>query len=756
MQNSSISPQVKHLVLVGGGHSHLFVLKRLGMQPVPGLSVTLISREIESPYSGAMPSYISGFCSKDSMHIDLRPLARFAGARLIHANVESIDLEAKTLQVEGRPPIEFDLLSLNIGSRPEAKQLLGAEGFACPVKPIDRFLARWENVREEAAARVRAQQEYSIVIVGGGPASVELALAMHYRIHNDCHLSLDKKSSLTITLISAASELLQEHNPSVRQAAMRTLSSRQIEVALNQRVSRFLPDSVQTEDGNEFPSDATFYATGASLPDWPQRSGLGIADDGFLDTLPTLQSATHEFVFVAGDAASIRDAQRPKSGVYAVRAGKPLAENLIRYATGRRLIKFHPQRQALALIALGDKSAIASRGKFSATGRAVWSIKQRIDSQFIVQFSKLPTIDADVQISPGLLDAESEATLRRHALRCAGCGAKVASGILNEVLEELEHPDSESHKIVRKPIEDASLIPLGDGRVLLQTIDQLSAFIDDPWLFGQIATNHALSDIYAMGAQPHSALAVVGIPLAIRRITKNNLRDLMRGSKLTLDKNNCELLGGHTAESPLLQFGLAVNGFASEDEILSKHTLQQGDVLILTKALGTGALFAADMRGRCANPWAEAAISQMLFSNKLAAECFREHGATSCTDVTGFGLAGHLFEMLEPSAAKAELELASIPALMGSLELLSQGLQSSLHKENRRAVAGIYNQEAFGNDPRFELLFDPQTAGGLLASLPENRADACLASLKALGHSDAAIIGRVTNNSSGLASIILK
>ena len=199
MQSSSITPKVKHLVLVGGGHSHLFVLKRLGMTPVPGLAITVISRDIDTPYSGSMPSFISGFCSRDEMHIDLRPLAQFAGARLIQASVDDIDLEAKTLKIAGRPPIEFDLLSLNIGSRPNAKALLGAEDYACPVKPIDGFLARWEAVRAEATARVRDERPYSIVFVGGGPASVELALAMQYRIHSECGLPLNTKSPLSIT-----------------------------------------------------------------------------------------------------------------------------------------------------------------------------------------------------------------------------------------------------------------------------------------------------------------------------------------------------------------------------------------------------------------------------------------------------------------------------------------------------------------------------------------------------------------------------
>ena len=752
MQTNSLTPQVKHLVLIGGGHSHLFVLKQLGMKPVPGLAITLISRDIETPYSGSLPGTLSGFLTHDDMNIDLRPLAQFAKARLIRATVEDIDLDAKIIRLADRPEIHFDILSLNIGSQPDASTILGADEFACPVKPIDKFLTRWESVRAEAVQRVSSQKDYAITMVGGGPASVELALAMQYRIHTECKLALESESSLKLSIISSSSEILARHNTKVRRAALDTLRRRNIKVELGQRVTRFLADSVQTDLGGEYACDAAFYATGASLPKWPVRCGIAMSDDGFIDTLPTLQSASHDFVFAAGDAATIRGASRPKSGVYAVRAGIPLADNLVRFATGKRLKPFKPQKHALALISLGDKTAIASRETMSLQGKSAWILKQRIDKAFVTRFSQLPSMEAKLDLTKGLMDVEAEAELRRHAMRCAGCGAKVGGGLLGEVLDDL-HGAVGTEK---KPIEDASIIPLRDGRALLQSIDQISAFIDDPWLFARIATNHCLSDIYAMGETPHSALAVVGLPLASQRIMKHTLADLMRGCKHELDANDCELLGGHTAENPQLQLGLTVNAFAEANTSLAKHTLKQGDVLIITKPLGTGTLFAADMRSLSRNRWIESAIEQMLLSNKLAAQVFRKHGASACTDVTGFGLAGHLFEMLDPNRVEAELDLASLPAFDGSLDLLSAGVHSSLQPSNLRVAKGIHNHEGFGSDPRFQLLFDPQTSGGLLAALPEADAKDCLEDLIKAGHSGAAIIGRVIKIGASDSAIILK
>jgi selenide,water dikinase len=155
MNSSGVVPIVKHLVLLGGGHSHLAVLMRLGMKPVPGLAITLITRDIDTPYSGSLPSYISGFCTADDLHIDLRPLAQFAGARLIREEIELIDLEQKLIRPKNRPAISFDLLSINIGSKPDAIKIPGASKFAIGIKPIDIFLQKWAGVVEEAITTIR-------------------------------------------------------------------------------------------------------------------------------------------------------------------------------------------------------------------------------------------------------------------------------------------------------------------------------------------------------------------------------------------------------------------------------------------------------------------------------------------------------------------------------------------------------------------------------------------------------------------------
>ena len=341
-------------------------------------------------------------------------------------------------------------------------------------------------------------------------------------------------------------------------------------------------------------------------------------------------------------------------------------------------------------------------------------------------------------------------------MRCAGCGAKIAGDALQEVLQELPRHENPDILSSGSATEDASLIQLEDGRVLLQSVDQLSAFISDPWLFAKIASNHCMSDIYAMGCMPHSALVVVGVPAASKAISKGQLREIMLGCSEALQENDCALVGGHSAESTELQFGLCVNGFAKRDALLSKDGMQTGDIVILCKPLGTGTLLAADMRFKARHRWMREALTQMLISNRKAAQSFIQYKATACTDITGFGLAGHLFEMLTPNNVELELSLSDLPVLDGALETLQQGILSSLHADNSLVSRDIFNSEAFQGNPRFDLLFDPQTAGGLLASVAESQAEDCIKQLHESGYPQAKAIGRVAKTGGQLPALILK
>ena len=742
----SSEPLVKHLVLIGGGHSHLSVVRSLGMRPVPGLLVTLISREILVPYSGALPAYIAGRYQPEDLFIDLRPLARFGGVRLIQADIDSIDLDARSIALPGRPELSFDLLSLNIGSIPDTSGMPGALEHTIGVKPIDGFLKAWEEIRRQAVSGMRQGRGYSLAIVGGGPASVELACAARARIRKD---SGDTDAELSIRIISSADEILPSHNQKVRDFLREELQRKGIEALTGHNVSGFAANTVLCENGDKISADGIVLATGARMPEWPAKAGLATTDGGFLEVNRHLQSTSHDFVFVAGDAATIKGKERPKSGVYAVRHGKPLTRNLLRYATGRSLVSFTPQRHALAMLNLGDGSAIASRKRLFFKGRWVWRWKHWIDRRFLRKYLDLPQMRQQLTIARGLVDRQQEKELRKHAMRCGGCGAKVAGSILQEVLTTIPVTAG----IVEHGVEDAALVSSPAGEELWQTVDQLKAFIDDPWLFARIATLHCLGDIHAMGAQPHSALAIVGVPFANRSITRDLMRELMQGCTMTLADEACELLGGHSSETMEVQFGLCVNGHAKPGRTLPKQGMNAGDVLILSKPLGTGTLLAADMRHQAGHNWMDQALNQMLISNRDAARIFREHDASACTDVTGFGLAGHLLEMI--SAGQVKLSPGDLPVLDGALECLERDIFSSLHADNKLTERNISAPSKLRKSPRYEILFDPQTAGGLLAAVPESRASSCLVALNEAGLEHAAIIGQAGDASDDAPGILL-
>ncbi|WP_416674017.1 selenide, water dikinase SelD [Egbenema bharatensis] len=335
-----------------------------------------------------------------------------------------------------------------------------------------------------------------------------------------------------------------------------------------------------------------------------------------------------------------------------------------------------------------------------------------------------------------------------HPMPCAGCGSKIGSSVLEQVLERIrqEQPSRSPRSDILVGLDsadDAAVVTVPAGRVMVQTIDQFRSLINDPYGFGQICANHCLSDIYAMGAIPHSALALATIPYSTESRQAETLYQLMSGAMSVLAQAGAELIGGHTTAGAELAFGLSCNGLAEPDRLWRKGGMQAGQVLILTKPLGTGTLFAANMQLRAKGRWIEAAVRSMVQSNQAAAFCLKEYGTTACTDITGFGLLGHLLEMVRADGAAIELDLNQLPILEGAKETTQQGIYSSLYPQNLKAARLITNVHEVQHHPLYPLLFDPQTSGGLLAAVPGDRASDCLTALQAAGYPYSRIIGTV-------------
>ena len=737
------TPIIKDLVLVGGGHSHIIVLHRLGMKPMPGVRVTVICRELDTPYSGMLPGFIAGHYGFDDIHIDLGPLCQFAGARLYHDEVVGLDLDTQHAQCSNRPAVPYDILSIDVGSTPAVGHVTGVLAHATAVKPISSFVARW---RALVSRIMKSTQRVNIGVVGAGAGGTEMVLAMQHGLRNELERNGGDPTRLRFHLFAAGDAPLGTHQVEIREQFERVLEQRDIILHRRFRVAEVEADQVRSADGCVQAVDELIWATQAGAHPWLRSSGLAVDDQGFVSVHDTLESQSHSGVFAAGDCAHVGPYPREKAGVFAVRQGPPLDTNLRRALCNQRLVPFRPQQHFLSLISTGDKYAVASRGShIHCAGDWVWRWKDWIDRRFMRKFCELPqmTAETSVKVTAGLTDSDALAALSSVAMRCGGCGAKVGASVLERVMAEwVPQPRADVIIGLHEP-DDAAVMRLPANKLLVQSVDSFRAMIDDPYTFGQVAANHSLGDIYAMGAEPHSALAIATLPYAAPEKLEDTLRQMMAGAMQVLNTAHTTLVGGHTSEGAELSLGFSINGLADETTMLRKAGMRAGEQLILTKAIGTGTLFAAHMRQKARARWISAALDSMLKSNCGAAKILLAQEASSCTDVTGFGLLGHLVEMVKASGTSVEVDLRSIPILDGALQTLAAGITSSLQPENLRLRRAVSELDANAAHPRFPLLFDPQTAGGLLASVPASNAEQCIVQLRADGY-DAALIGRVT------------
>jgi selenide,water dikinase len=750
-------PVLRDIVLVGGGHSHVGVLKRFGMKPIPGVRLTLICRDTHTPYSGMLPGYIAGHYGFDDVHIDLSRLAAFAGARYFHDEAVGIDREAGKVLCRDRPPVPYDRLSINIGSAPQVHEVSGAADNVVPVKPIHRFDAHWRMLLE----RVRNHPGRTVIaIVGAGAGGVELTLALQYRLRAELGALGRDPDELELHLMTADDRILATHNARVRDHFERILAARGVAVHRNARVDAVAPGQLSTSSGETVEADEIVWVTQAGGASWLADTGLELDSDGFIRVTDTLQTTVDPNIFAAGDIATMINHPRPKSGVFAVRQGRPLERNLRRSVQGRSLKPFRPQSEWLALISTGDRYAVASRGRLGFAGAWVWRWKDRIDRKFMRKYNELPRMEDDAEAQKPAIALEGEEAsqaISAVAMRCGGCGAKVGASTLANALGSLQPVTRDDVIVGLHAPDDAAVVRVPPGKAMVHTVDFFRAFIDDPYVFGQISANHALGDIFAMGAEAQTATAIATVPAGLERKIEDTVFQMMSGAMDLLNDANCALVGGHTGEGAELALGFAVNGLIDEDadSILRKGGMQPGDVLLLTKPLGTGTLFAAyptlDAKGR----WIDNALESMRQSNRAAAECLHARGATACTDVTGFGLLGHLVEMTRPSGVDAEIDLSALPVLDGAEETVAAGVLSSLQPANVRLRRALRNQAEMVNHPRYPLVFDPQTAGGLLASVPADRVEACLAELRELGYVHAVAVGRVAAQGEPLEPITL-
>ena len=655
------------------------------MGPLADARLVCVSDHAETAYSGMLSGVLAGQYEPQDMRIDLVRLVAAARGELVLDSIASVDLDDQKLIFEHRPPLHFDVLSLGFGS---AVSEPDHDDTFVPIKPMQDFIARLdERLRTIDGSTVR------MAIVGAGAGGLEIALCLPRHVDRPLELTLIDAHDATGGL-----------SPGAARRVHQLLAWRGVRIVTQARVIQARGGEVLTQDGRRFDVDIAIGATGASPQPVTSKLGLPLAPDGFLRIDDRLRVPVGPAVFAVGDCAS--HPGWPKAGVYAVRQGPVLWNNIGHALAGETLARYRPQRDYLKLVNTGDGKALLDSRGLAVHASWCWRLKDDIDGRFVDRYKEL---------APMAMRAEPAAPLA-----CGGCGSKLPERVLSRVLKRLRVPDHPDVVLGLGEADDAAIVRTRGSTVV--TTDFFRPPVADPWIAGRLAAQNALSDAHAMGAFPRTAVAMVVLPPGPEHAQEEHLQALLAGGVREIEAAGATLVGGHTVQGLNTMVGFTVLADPAEHTPFVRGGLRPGQDLFLTKPLGTGILLAAHMLALCEAAWYEELVSSMLTSNAPAAHALAAHGVTGVTDVTGFGLAGHLAAMLEASGVVATIQIDTVPALSGAVSLGSRGVQSTLAPPNRAGVPIRWSPSS-KRHPKAALLFDPQTCGGLLLGVPASHGE---------------------------------
>ncbi len=699
---------INHLVLIGGGHTNVLLMRKWLMYPklMPEIPISIISRDTDLVYSAMFPSVISKSISLEDSLIDIRSLAKKARISFIKNEVTNIDFHLKKISLKNRPSIDYSKLVLNYGSQTkiseEFKDLVNKR-IAFPIKP---FFKAYEFIKNED--KYDYETEKSFVIVGSGLAAIEVAFALRKRW---------EKRSLKILCKSNK----------VDDKVLKTFYRSNIEVV------------------GKLPVDygKILLCTGNSSPHWVQKYNSELDLKGRFFTTQELRLKNFLGTFATGDCAVIETSKRPSSGILAVKVLNILATNIQKEIKGGSLKKWSPQKFGLQIVNSYPRKlpkAFAFYGDFViGPSFLIWYLKTKIDESFIKKFR--------------VLDSNMNQKVKEDAMEdCRGCAAKIPQSILNESLRS-----AQLENFATSP-EDSVEIYKNNQDIILQSVDGFPALISDPWLNAKITVLHACSDLWACGVKLSSVQALISLPKVGKDFQSYLFSHCLKGIKTTVEELGGELIGGHTFESRSLvdkpyslgiDISLTVQGVLKNGEKpWFKSGMQKGDIILMSRPLGVGVFFAAQMQNINLKDSSEEIMRNLVTSQQpliekiyLLQDKFGETFINAATDVTGYGFIGHLKEMIDSSNLSRQdnnlepirvlLDLLAFKAYPGVYDLIHKGIKSSLFESNKEIFDKIIsekrnnriisfskknkvNSESFKE--RISLLLDPQTCGPLLIS----------------------------------------
>ena len=686
MQQISLN---KQLVLIGGGHSNVQVLRKLCMHEYKGLNVILISEGYESIYSGMTPGYIKKIYSLEDISIDLQRLCFNAGATFIKDKVVNLDNKNQIIHLNQNPSISYDTLSINSGSISNNQSIkFDKKSNVISVKPISTFISKLKVIDE----LIEKSSNRKISIIGGGVAAFELSFALY------------KRYSENISLDIISDQFLIEKN--LNQSSINTLKKIAKNLNINlisKKVIDIHDSEISLEDGSKSQSELVLLSTGAALPDWLAESNLQM-NENFIAVNHHLQSLNFNNVFVSGDAASIENFNRPKSGVMAVRQGEILKENLFLYLLKKPLKKFKPQKNWLYLIGTHQNSAVLNYFNFSFEGKWCWLLKKIIDLNFMKKFSFPEHKDMHKKIH-NLNEIKDDIP----KMYCQGCGSKVSKNTLVNFL---------SNQKSNNELSDATEIKFKQNEIL-QTIDHIKLFQSfNPYDFGIISYLHSQNDILSAGGTVHSLSVSIGVPFSKNLVESFYLEYFMRGIQNEAEKDRASLASGHSYQTEEPAITVTMNG--NKIEKSNKFLGIEGNLIYLSKPLGTGYLLAAYFQNSKLFSISdfEKLLNYLKKGNKLAAQSAFLCGSQLMTDISGFGLASHLGDICQSSNLSAQIQLNKDILINDKLEIL-KNFESSGYKNN---YLSSFNSIDIKNDhPLSKIVYDPQTNGPLLIAIDKEK-----------------------------------
>ena len=697
-----------HLVLIGGGHTNVLLIKKWLMSPklIPKIPISIISRDSNLVYSAMFPSVISKSISIEESLIDIKSLAKNAKISFIEEEVKDIDFDSKKIFLSNRPSVDFSKLVLNYGSEtriPREFEALVKNGHAFPIKP---FLRAYDLIQKEDI--FDSVKELPFVIIGSGLAAIEVSYALKKRWRFR-HL-----------------KLLCDPNK-----------------VNNKILKSLLNSNIELVDNLNFDYGKILLCTGNKSPFWIQRKSLVSDSYGRLLTNQNLQLKSFSGIFASGDCAVVDSSKRPASGVFAVKVVNTLVHNLKQDIEGRSLKNWLPQRFGLQIVnsfpSHYPKAFAIYRNFVFGPSFFIWFLKHKIDLYFIKKFR-----------SKKLIMVKGEKNISFYD--CRGCAAKIPQVVLNKSLI-----NSNLDSFAFSP-EDSVEIYKNDEDTILQSVDGFPALVSDPWLNAKITTLHACSDLWACGAKLSSAQALISLPKVEKEYQSYLFSQCLQGIKSTVKDQGGEFIGGHTFETRSLvnkPYSLGIDISLSVQGILKngakpwmKSGMNDGDILMMSRPLGVGIYFASQMQninnlGGSSEIMRNLVQSQQYLIDEiyLFQEQFRESLVNAATDITGYGFIGHLKEMVESSnlfrrsnnlePVKVLLDLLAFKAYPGVFDLIRNDIKSTFFESNKEIFDKIYkgnHQKSIINflnensldqhtfSERISLLLDPQTCGPLLIS----------------------------------------